>query len=212
MNNLKLSQSVLERFSRFRTVEANETIIHKGDDDSEVYFILSGLVRVVNFSSKGREIWYAELGAGTFLGEMSALLKSKRTSNVIAQTETKLAILTRDEFFNLIRHDSEIAIWIMQELVRRVGEQTEKMSTFVAQTVSERVRSTLFHMAIDCEHSTDDKLVIKPVPNISAIALRLNTERETVSREISALNRAQIIEKTKEQILICKPDFLHPTG
>lgn len=204
-----IEQYIVKHFSRFATFEPEETIICKGDNSSEVYFILSGSVRIANFSENGREVWHSELETGTFIGEMAALSGTTRTTNAIAQTPAKLAVLSRDEFFKLIRHDSDIAIWIMQELVKRVGEQTEKLSELVAKKVSDRVKSILYDLALACEHSSENRLVIRPVPNISALAVRLNTDRETVSREISKLKKAGIIEKTKEQIRVLKPRELN---
>ena len=61
-------QEILARFSRFHNFAAGEVIIQENEMDDRVYFILSGLVQVTNYSLNGKEIWHSDLEAGTFFG------------------------------------------------------------------------------------------------------------------------------------------------
>lgn len=207
-----LELDFIQHFSRFSTHHAGDTIIHEGDIDTQVYFILSGRVKVTNYSVKGREIWHSELGAGTFFGEMATLTGSQRSVNIVAQAETKLAVLTKEELLTLIRHDPNIGIWIMQELARRLEERTEKLSALVAQKIPQRVRAELLRLAKATSLSTSDELIISPVPNFSELAARLNIDRENVSREVSALRRMGVIEKCADRIRILKVELLEASA
>lgn len=200
--------NLAQHFSRFAHFSAGDTIIHEGDIDAQVYFVLAGSVKVTNYSVRGREIWHSELGAGTFFGEMAVLTGSKRSVNIIAQTDTKLAVLTKDELLSLIQHDPSIAIWIMQELARRLEERTDKMSALIAHKIPQRVRAELIRLAKECDDSTVQDPVITPVPNLSEMAVRLNIDRENVSREISALKRIGAIEKLDDRIRILNLEVL----
>ena len=59
-------RTALEKQCRWKTYSPNEVIVEKGDESTEVFFILDGDVRIANYSTTGREITYATLGAGAF--------------------------------------------------------------------------------------------------------------------------------------------------
>lgn len=198
---------IAQGISRFRHADPNEVIIHQDDADDQVYIILSGRVKVTNFSKKGREIWHSDLLAGTFFGEMAALTGSPRSVSITAVEPTKLAILSRNEFFDVIRHDPEIAIWILEEMARRLGERTDKMNAVISQSISQRIRAEILRLA---QQGATDKgdYFIAPVPNFTEMAKRLNTDRENVSREFSALSRQGVLKKEKVQVRVLKPEVL----
>ncbi|MEK9900049.1 MAG: cyclic nucleotide-binding domain-containing protein, partial [Rhodospirillaceae bacterium] len=50
------SRSALEQRARWVRYKTNETIIDRETDSRDVYFVVEGRVRVVNFSISGREI------------------------------------------------------------------------------------------------------------------------------------------------------------
>ena len=203
-----VDENLISHFSRFTSFRQGSTIIHEGDLDDNVYYILSGRVKVTNYSQKGREIWHSELSTGTFFGEIAALTGVRRSVNIVAELDTKLAVLTKTELIQLVHHDPDIGIWMMQELARRLEERTQKYSEIISYKMSYRIRSELIRLAQECEHSTEETLTIRPVPNFSDIAAKLNTDRENVSREVSILQRKNAVKKTQDELKILKPSLL----
>jgi CRP/FNR family cyclic AMP-dependent transcriptional regulator len=63
----------LEQRARWVRHNANDTIIDRESDSRDVYFVVEGKVRVVNFSLSGREISFDEMEAGGVFGELAAL-------------------------------------------------------------------------------------------------------------------------------------------
>ena len=197
----------IEKLTRFCTYAPGEVVIHEDDTDNQVYYILSGRVKVTNYSIKGREIWHSDMTAGSLFGEMAALTGSPRSVNITAVAPTKLAILTRKEFFELIRHDPDVAIWLLEEMARRLEARTDKMNAVIAQNISQRIQAELLRLAIEMPQAGRE-MVIKPIPNFTDLARRLNTDRENVSREISTLSRQGVLKKEDTLIRILKPDVL----
>ena len=77
-------RTALEKKCRWKTYSPNEVIVEKGDESTEVFFILDGDVRIANYSTTGREITYATLGSGAFFGEIAALDRRPRSASVAA--------------------------------------------------------------------------------------------------------------------------------
>ena len=71
---------------KFRLLAGGETLVREGDDGSDVFLVLDGVVRV----EKGGEP-IAEYGPGAILGERSGLESGKRLSTLVAATPCRVA-------------------------------------------------------------------------------------------------------------------------
>jgi hypothetical protein len=58
----------LEQRARWVRYKPNETIIDRESESRDVYFVVEGRVRVVNFSMSGREVTFDEMEAGSECG------------------------------------------------------------------------------------------------------------------------------------------------
>ena len=63
----------IEGACRWRVYRTGETIIERGDDSQDVYFLVAGTVHVMNFAASGRFVAYGVLGPGEFFGELAAI-------------------------------------------------------------------------------------------------------------------------------------------
>lgn len=76
--------------------EPGEILIAEGEYASSMYIVIQGRVKVVREVEGGGEIKLAELGDGTFFGEMALLSDAPRTASVIAIEEALLFQISRE--------------------------------------------------------------------------------------------------------------------
>jgi CRP/FNR family transcriptional regulator, cyclic AMP receptor protein len=206
-----LRNAAFEKHGRIKTYQAGEEIIGAGGECNDIFFILSGQVRVVNLSSTGKAIWHNTLGPGTTFGEMAALTTMPRNATVVAIEATQIALVTRNEMLALLHADPSIAIWMMTELSNRLHQANEMVRSLVSQSNAQRVRGELVRLARK-RGSTNNQMAIEPVPNFSDMARKLNTDRENVSREVSALIAKGVLRKEADRLLVLDLDFLLSTS
>lgn len=198
----------LAQFSRFMSFEEGETIISVDDRDDKVYFILSGSVKITNFSLKGKEIWHGTLESGRTFGELAAMTGQTRSASIIALERTRLAVVTRNELYSLMREDAEIAIWLLEDIASRLTRSTETVQELLSQSLPQRIRREIYRLALAQDtHGEAGEMIIQPVPNLTELAKRLNTEREMVSREVSALSKRKVLRKEKTKMVLLDPSF-----
>ena len=204
-------KALFEEFGRFKMFAPGEEIISAGDERDDIYFIVDGEVKVVYLSPNGKDIWHNLLGPGTTFGEMAALTGRARNASVVAVRSTQVAVVSRAEMMVLLKSDPSIAIWLLTEMAERLQQANEMIRSLVAQSLSQRVRAELARLA---QPAAGDPglLAIDPAPNLSEIARRLNTDRENVSREVSALTARGILRKEADRIVILDPEFLKSTS
>ena len=89
----ELSESIMRSGAKLerRTYDAGEQLIEQGEEGSQLFLILDGLVDV---EVDGEEV--AELGPGALLGEMALLEGGKRTASVYATTPVRAVVVPRD--------------------------------------------------------------------------------------------------------------------
>ncbi len=204
-------QAIFEERGRFKAFEPGEEIISAGDERTDIYFILDGEVKVIYLSASGKDIWHNLLGPGTTFGEMAALTGRARNASVIASQKTHVAVVSRAEMIALMQADPSIAIWLLTEMAERLHQSNEMVRSLVAQSVSQRVRAELARLAAPVA-GAPDQFAIEPPPNLSEIARRLNTDRENVSREVSALTTRGILRKEPDRLMILDAEFLTSTS
>ena len=102
---------------KYRTFAAKEVILSEGDFSSEMYFILKGEVRV----SKG-DTFLANLGKGSYFGEMGAVAKGPRTASVRAIAPVHAFVLEANEVQEMMAASPEAGQLVVGEATSRLEE------------------------------------------------------------------------------------------
>ena len=92
----------LNNKSVFKEYTPGQQIIRTGDVNSEVYFIKKGEAKALNYCENGKSVNYANLKAGDFFGELTALDGLPRSAIVVASTKCNLSVLSGGDFNHLI--------------------------------------------------------------------------------------------------------------
>ena len=102
--------TALESRCKWNTYPAGGQILERDSDNRDVYFVVSGSVRIVNFSTSGREIALATVDEGSFFGELSAVDGQRRSANVVAVTDCAVASITPAVFSRLLVKHPTVAM------------------------------------------------------------------------------------------------------
>ena len=186
---------------RFQRFEARRQIIAYQDESSDVFFIVSGTVRVVIHSLSGKEISYRDLEDGEMFGELAAIDGEQRSASVVAVTETLLIAMPEQVFREAIRNHPVVAEAVLQRLTRLVRLYSQRLYEMRTLDVQSRIRAELVRLA-EGSVGDDNTAIISPLPTSADIAARVNTRREAVSRELASLTRKGLIERRQRSLTI----------
>ena len=184
----------LEQRCRWRRAGAGQQILDRTDEHRDVFFVVEGSVRAVDFSPSGREVVYAVIGAGGHFGELSAIDGLGRSASVVAIEHCLLAALTPTQFESLIQSHPQVAIELLRDLVGIIRTTDERLSEVSTLGTTARVCRELLRL-VRTDEQTGDWL-IAPLPTQRDLAGRAGTTRETVARTLSQLTREAIVERT----------------
>jgi len=109
------------------SVRAGHLFTKRGQVGSEFFVIIDGKA-----SASRKDVKLAALGPGSFFGELALLDGGKRTATVVAETDMRVLVLTKQEFSSLCRSVPSVAINIMKELGLRLRKTDELVNPLPA--------------------------------------------------------------------------------
>lgn len=199
-------RQAIERRCRWHTYAESEQIIDRENDSQDVFFVVAGLTRVVNYSPGGREVSFDEIGEGGVFGELAAIDGRPRSAAVIARTETLTASLSAQAFREVLDSSPSVANALLRRLAAVIRDSTDRIMDLSTLGAHNRIYAELLREAHEAdpkafEHGVNQAR-IHPMPVHSAIAARVSTARETVARVLGDLTRKHILEREPDALRI----------
>jgi len=174
--------------------------VGQGADDRDVYFVMTGRLRAALHGAR-QDLVSADIEAGSFFGELSALGDAPRAPSVFAVSESTLAKMPSAVFVETMFTHRPLGEAVVATLVARNRAMTRRVGELGALDVRSRVHAELLRLARPDREDPKRAIILAP-PNQSELASRINTRRETVSREINAMEREGLIERRRGAIVI----------
>ncbi len=197
----------LEKQCVWTKYTANQMILDSGSYDShDVFFVIEGAVRIVNYSPSGREIAFANIRKGNYFGELAALSDNPRSASVVAVTDSRLAAIKPLVFQRLVQDRPNIGLKVISRLADIVLRCDQRIMDLSTLSAVQRVHVELLRRAKPTEDG--DGWHIKPMPKHSDIASRASTSRETVVRALNQLSVGLIVERVGKVLVIRDYDRL----
>ena len=191
----------ISRQCRFAGYERGRQIIGHLEGSTDVFFVVSGTVRVSIHSVLGKEISYRDMGPANMFGELAAIDGEQRSASVMAHTDTVLIAMPQALFRQALRVHPAASEEVLKHVTCLVRLYSKRLYELRALDVPSRVQAELLRLANPCK-GKNNTATINPIPTHSAIANRVLTRREAVARELSKLARQGLIERKPKAILI----------
>ncbi len=119
----QLSQSFTEM-----QYDAGEIVVHEGEEGDTMFLIRSGLVVVVKGNLETPTVLDYR-GVGELVGEMAILESQPRSATVVALEKTRLMVINRQRFEQLLSETPGVGRGIMEMLSARLRKASQDIST-----------------------------------------------------------------------------------
>lgn len=185
----------------WRNYKANQQIIGHQEASTDVYFMVSGTVRVILFSSAGKEVAFRDIHAGECFGEFAAIDGAPRSANVIALTEVMIGSVSAETFRTILQEFPPVSMAMLTYLTGMVRSLSERIFEFSTLAVKNRIHSELLRLARESGHDGGTAR-ISPAPTHADIASRISTHREAVTRELNELTKSGLISRDGRTLIV----------
>lgn len=191
----------LARECAWRNFKPDQRILSRASTDRDLYFIVTGRVRVTTYSSSGRQVTFRDFGPGEHFGEVAAIDGMGRSADVLGLESGLLASLPQAALRRLLREEATVADHLLRDLaglVRRLSDRLIDLSTL---GVHHRLHVELLRLAHEAG-VRDNRARLDPAPRHADLAGQVSTYREQVTRELSALVRQGLVGKDGRALVL----------
>lgn len=161
------------------------SVFREGDQGDQLYFIVSGKVKLGRTSPDGRESLVAILGPGELFGEMALFDPAPRSTAATAVSETRLAGLKNESLNALLRQRPEVSMQLLQALARRLRRTNDNLSDLVFSDVPGRVAKAILDLADRFGRPATDGILVAHELTQEELAQLVGASRETVNKALA---------------------------
>lgn len=109
-----------------------QRLFSEGDDSDYMGFIVDGKLDLFKQSRSGKAVAVSTLARGRLLGEMAMLDSYPRSVTVVARTDCRLLVLSRESFEHILKTRPRLGIELMQDISRSLSLNLRRTSGLLA--------------------------------------------------------------------------------
>ena len=183
-----------------RSFVPNEFIFWDGDVPEWFYIVAEGKVKVLKYSSLGKEFIIAFFGPGEMFGEVAVFENKPYPASAQAVAETKVLGIRRQDFLSFLAHRPEVVLRIISILGERLRDAQGRLRDLAGERVEQRLASVLLMLSA--------KLGLTLPFTRQEIADMAGTTTETAIRVMSHLKDRGIIRSVRGKVIILDEEKL----
>ncbi len=200
-------REVLEH-ATVRQVDEGTTFFREGEVAERFFMLLDGIVRVIRITEDGEQVIALHIPSGQLFGIAQAF--SYETYPATAEAACASLVLSWPaslwEKFAADYHGFLTETY--RSVGERMGEINERLVDLATKHVEQRIASTLLRLVNQTGKKTDDGIEIGFPITRQDISEMTGSTLHTVSRLLSAWEKAGIVNSKRKRIVVCRPHEL----
>ena len=121
---LKTNERLLRKFGHF--YPAGSYLFREEDSGRDMFFILNGKVRIEKHAGQVSKV-LAEMGSGSYLGEMATLINAPRTASACAMEDSYVAVIGSGIFQDILRDSDDVSLFMLKEFSHRIKHTNDEL-------------------------------------------------------------------------------------
>lgn len=178
--------ALIHAATHFRKFEHKAPIALRGDPSEHLYLVIDGIASADLFSVDGQHARLAGYGPGELFGAYPEPVTHR--ADISAVGDLSVLIIETRLIAALAAQHAAIAQGVALLMARQLDMVLDRMAARIGLSATGRCYQALLAQS-------DDEGWIRPLPVLSALAIGVNTTRETASRALAQLVRRGIVER-----------------
>ena len=191
----------IEKKCEWLEFAADAVVVNLADNTTNVFFVVEGKLKAMDYLSDQHEVALAELGPGDSFGELSAIDLKVRSARVTAVEPTLLASLPSKEFKQLLLACPGMSLALLKWFAGFIRTLNTRITALSTLSPHQRIYYELLRIS-EPNTAGDGSWIIINVPNHSEIATWIGAEKEIVADAIGKLARDGVVERKHKNLLI----------
>lgn len=181
---------------------AKDTIFAPGDPDEQLYFVLSGTVRLYKIYGNYKEATVALLKDGDVFGELSLQEGLWQTVFAHALTDVRVAVVQKSVLVEVVKRDPKLVMKLFFSFSERLKQSEEVISSLLDREVSARLATLLQNLGDRFGQTNGSATILDMRLTHQDLANMIFSTREAVSKVMSEFQRDGLVEVRNRRIAI----------
>ena len=196
------------RLAEEMSLGTRQSVFAKRQDSDAMYIVLSGRIKIFTNSASKKRKTFAYLKEGEFFGEMSLLEGTTRSAAAQAVEPSRLLVIRKKDFQRLLAQDPKLALYLLQTVCERLRRANEEIEGLLFRNILGRVAKAMLELGRRSGETYGTALILKERFTQQELADVVGTTREPLTRALSSLRRAGLVEQHEGRYTIPAPDKL----
>jgi CheY-like chemotaxis protein len=189
----------------FENYNKKETIYTVGDTSRYLYFVNNGKVKTFLINEDGKELITEVYTSGDFFGFVDLMNNGIYSENASAIDSTVLSIIPKNDFFNLLYKNKEVATKFIKLLANNIQEKENQLLKLAYNSVRKRVAEAILLLDQKFKAKGNKSQLIISRDDLSNLT---GTSTETVIRTLSDFKNEGLVELKGKEIVIANLEKL----
>lgn len=192
----------LYRMGGQRNVGRREVILCDGERSENLYFIVSGVVKIYRLGEDGEEEVFTYLKQGDMLPLTGAMKSDKYPLNAVGVVQTVLLSLPIKHMETYMKDNPDASEKIIRGMVEKVSQQQRDMQKLSGQNPAQRGQLFLLKLAEHYGKASSGKLRIGIPMTSGDFAYTLGTTKASANRFLGQLHEEGIADMKRNAFII----------
>jgi CRP/FNR family cyclic AMP-dependent transcriptional regulator len=187
-----------------RAYDKDQQIFQQGDLADGLYLVTSGRVGIRTLSEEGSEIFLNILEGGAVFGEIAAIDGGARTAGAIAMERSDLLFVDRRTFHGLMLASPALCVSLLTLMCERLRWTSSIIEDAHFRDVKTRLARRLHKLLGEygVQQTDGGGMRIKLKVTQEMLARMLGATRESVNKELMALQRAGVLTYSRGYVTV----------
>lgn len=196
--NSDIVNNLLLFASNKQTYQENEILFLEDDVCHQIAYVISGEIIIRSVTRDGNEFVIQVVGVGQFFGDVLLLAETNAyLGNVIARKAATVAFFETDQFIKMLQSSNEILIYYLKHLADKTFRLKQDLKLQGLPTLRDRL---LFYFDSESKKQ-NQRTIVMPITR-EDLATLLNVRRPSLSRELSRMQKARLINVNRRFITL----------
>lgn len=173
-------------------------IFSEGEECSSIGIIINGNVSVQNITISGKSSIINTLVKGNTFGELLLFADNHfYPANIISDTYSVVAYISKDNFIKYLRDNSEMYIGFLKHLSNNFLMVNDRIKLLNKKTIRERIACYIY-----AKYKVNKNVIVSLNVSKTELAHYIGVERPSLMRELSNMKNEGIIDYNRKEIVI----------
>ena len=156
---------------------------------NHIYFLKSGIIKLVFLDKDGNERIKSILGPGTIFGELNITDHFDKNDYAVAKEDCIICLMKRDEFNYILNKNDALKVEIIKDFAERIHKLEKFINDLVFKGSEERIIEFLQGLRDEFGEHREDQIVTKNFLSHDEIAKLTSTSRQFVTKILNKLKK-----------------------